>query len=61
MEQFSVPPMVPLATAGNLNQLVTDRAQKEPNRVILSRPLGDGWQPVNAKEFEAEVRDAAKG
>ena len=61
MEQFSVPPMVPLATAGNLNQLVTDRAQKEPNRVILSRPLGDGWQPVTAKEFEAEVRDAAKG
>ena len=61
MDQFSVPPMVPLATAGNLNQLVTDRAQKEPNRVILSRPLGDGWQPVNAKEFEAEVRDAAKG
>ena len=61
MDQFSVPPMVPLATAGNLNQLVTDRAQKEPNRVILSRPLGDGWQPVTAKEFEAEVRDAAKG
>lgn len=28
---------------------------------MLSRPLGDGWQKVTAKEFEAEVRATAKG
>ncbi len=61
MEQFSVPPLVPLATSGNLNQLVTDRLKTEPNRVILSRPIGDSWHPVTAREFEEEVRATAKG
>ena len=61
MEQFSVPPLVPLATSGNLNQLVTERLKTEPDRVILSRPLGDGWHPVTAREFEEEVRATAKG
>ena len=61
MDQYSVPPMVELASSGNLNQLVTERAKNEPDRVILSRPLGDGWQKVTAKEFEAEVRATAKG
>jgi long-chain acyl-CoA synthetase len=28
---------------------------------MLSRPLGEGWQPVTAREFESEVRAAAKG
>jgi long-chain acyl-CoA synthetase len=28
---------------------------------MLSRPLGDGWQSVTAKEFEAEVKATAKG
>jgi long-chain acyl-CoA synthetase len=27
----------------------------------MSRPLGDGWQPVTAREVEAEVRATAKG
>ena len=61
MEQFSVPPLVPLATSGNLNQLVTERLKTEPNRVTLSRPLGDGWHSVTAREFEEEVRATAKG
>ena len=61
MEQFSVPPLVPLATSGNLNQLVTDRLRTEPDRVILSRPIGDSWHPVTAREFEEEVRATAKG
>jgi long-chain acyl-CoA synthetase len=28
---------------------------------MLLRPLGEGWQPVTAREFESEVRAAAKG
>ena len=61
MEQFSVPAIVPPATSGNLTDLVTDRAKREPNRITLSRPLGDGWQGVSAIEFESEIRAVAKG
>ncbi len=61
MEQFSVPPLVAEAASGNLNGIVTDRLKNEPNRVILSRPIGESWHPVTAKDFEEEVRAVAKG
>jgi long-chain acyl-CoA synthetase len=28
---------------------------------MVSRPLGDGWQPVTAREFDNEIRSVAKG
>ncbi len=61
MDEFSTPAMVPAATTGNLTNLISERAWFEPQRVLLSRPLGDGWQPVTAREFEEEVRATAKG
>ena len=61
MNQISVPAIVPAASAGNLTNLVSERAWFEPERIMLSRPLGDGWQNVTAKEFEAEVKATAKG
>jgi long-chain acyl-CoA synthetase len=61
MNEFSTPAIVPAATAGNLTNLVAERAWFEPQRVMLSRPLGDGWQQVTAREFEEEVRTTAKG
>ena len=61
MDLYSVPALVPPATSGNLSDLVSDRAKNEPGRIILSRPLGEGWQPVSAREFESEVISAAKG
>ena len=61
MNQISVPEIVPTASAGNLTNLVSERAWFEPERIMLSRPLGDGWQSVTAKEFEAEVKATAKG
>jgi len=61
MSEYSVPPLVPAATEGNLTELIAHRAWFEPERVIMSRPLGDGWQPVTAREVEAEVRATAKG
>ena len=61
MNQISVPAIVPTASAGNLTNLVSERAWFEPERIMLSRPLGDGWQSVTAKEFEAEVKATAKG
>ena len=61
MDQYTVPAIVPPATSGNLSALVADRAKNEPNRITLSRPLGEGWQGVTAKEFDDEVRAVAKG
>ena len=61
MNEITVPALVPAATAGNLTNLVAERAWFEPDRIMLSRPLGQGWQEVSAREFEAEVRAAAKG
>ncbi len=58
---MTVPALVPAATAGNLTNLVAERAWFEPERIMLSRPLGQGWQEVTAREFESEVRAAAKG
>jgi len=61
MDLYSVPALVPPATAGNLTNLIAERAWFEPERVVVSRPVGDGWQPVTAREFEEEIRCAAKG
>jgi long-chain acyl-CoA synthetase len=61
MNEMTLPDLVPAATAGNLTNLVAERAWFEPERIMLSRPLGQGWQAVTAREFDAEVRAAAKG
>jgi len=61
MNEMTIPALVPSATEGNLTNLVAERAWFEPERIMLSRPLGEGWQPVTAREFETEVRTAAKG
>ncbi|CAB4659715.1 unannotated protein [freshwater metagenome] len=61
MNEITVPALVPNATSGNLTRYIANRAQDEPNRIVVSRPLGDGWQSVTAKEFESEIRSAAKG
>ena len=61
MNQISIPPLVPAATAGNLTNLIAERAWFEPERITMSRPLGEGWQPVTAREVDEEVRATAKG
>ena len=59
--EVTIPAIIPTASAGNLTNLITERAWFEPEREIVSRPLGEGWQPVTAKEYEAEIRQVAKG
>jgi long-chain acyl-CoA synthetase len=61
MNEYSVKTMEPIPSTGNLTNLVSDRARFEPTRVMLSRPLGEGWQKVTATEFDEEVRTTAKG
>jgi long-chain acyl-CoA synthetase len=61
MNEITIPSIIPSAVAGNLTNLIAERAWFEPERVVVSRPLGDGWQAVTAKEYEAEIRSVAKG
>jgi len=61
MNEITVPAIIPPAVDGNLTNLISERAWFEPERIVASRPLGDGWQPVTAKEFEEEIRSVAKG
>ena len=61
MNEFTTPAIVPPATSGNLTNLVVERASLEPMRTMLSRPIGEGWQNVTARELEQEIRAAAKG
>jgi long-chain acyl-CoA synthetase len=61
MNEISIPAIIPPAAAGNLTNLISERAWFEPERIVVSRPFGDGWQPVTAKEFEDEIRSVAKG
>jgi long-chain acyl-CoA synthetase len=61
MNQVSTPAIIPAATSGNLTDLIADRAKNEPSRITISRPLGDGWQPMTALQLEEEIRAAAKG
>ena len=61
MNLVSTPAIISAATAGNLTDLIADRARTEPERITISRPLGDGWQPMTAQELEVEIRATAKG
>ena len=61
MNEISVPALVEVPVNGNLTQYISERASLEPNRITMSRPLGDGWQPVTAREVEQEIRAVAKG
>lgn len=61
MTEFTIPAIIPAATAGNLTNLVAERAWFEPDRITMSRPLGDGWQPLTARQIEEEIRATAKG
>ena len=61
MIETYLPALVPHPTTGNITSIITDKVAKEPGRILLSRPLGDGWQPVTAVEFDQEIRSVAKG
>ena len=61
MNEITIPATIPAAVAGNLTNLISERAHFEPERVLVSRPMGDRWQAVTAKEYEEEIKAVAKG
>ena len=61
MNEITNPAVIPAATTGNLTNLIAERAWFEPDRITMSRPLRDGWQPLTARQVEEEIRATAKG
>ena len=61
MNEVSIKALIPPAAVGNLTNLIAERAHFEPERVLVSRPVGDGWQAVTAKDYEEEIKAVAKG
>ena len=61
MQEATTPILVPVPQAGNLSNLIADRAWSEPQRIVMSRPIGDGWESVTAKTADEEIRAVAKG
>jgi long-chain acyl-CoA synthetase len=58
--EYSVPALVAEPTCANLAQLVVAKSQ-QPDAVLFSRPVGDGWHDVTAAQFRSDVEDVARG
>ncbi|WP_246886386.1 long-chain fatty acid--CoA ligase [Streptomyces sp. GESEQ-4] len=62
VREVSIPPLVASAVHGSLADLPFDRAETQPEHVVLSRKTEDGdWIDVTAAEFAAQVHAVAKG
>jgi len=61
VREFSVPLNVEVPATGNLTDDVVTNAHEAPDAVVFSRRAGQGWEPVTAGQFLAEVRAVAKG
>ncbi|MBI3685817.1 MAG: long-chain fatty acid--CoA ligase [Actinobacteria bacterium] len=61
MREFTVPPTETIADEANLTDMVVDHATQRPDHVLFSRPTGDTWSAVTARQFAAEVTAVAKG
>ena len=62
MREYSAPAMVEIPGSANLTEIVFQRADSEPDAVMLRRkdPSG-GWRDVTARKFRDEVTLVAKG
>jgi long-chain acyl-CoA synthetase len=58
---YSVPADFTIPDDANLTDAVVAHAAEYPDRVIFDRKVENSWQPVTAKQFGDEVRQAAAG
>lgn len=61
MDEFSVPVTVQVADEANLTDPMVSNAVDYPDAVSFERKIGEGWQPVTAKDFAEQVRGLAAG
>ncbi|MER5460904.1 AMP-dependent synthetase/ligase [Streptomyces sp. NPDC002668] len=61
MREFSLPALYEVPSDGNLTDLIRRNATQHPDVAVMGRKVAGVWTDVNAKQFLAEVRAAAKG
>ena len=64
MQEYSTPAVVEIAPSASLTDVVFERADREPQAVIMRRQAGGGgapWRDVTAAQFRGEVTALAKG
>src|SRR3984957_2024983 len=64
MQEYSVPAVVEIAPSASLADVVFERADREPEAVIMRRQADGGgppWRGVTAAQFRDEVTALAKG
>ena len=63
MREHSTPALAEIPASANLADVIFDRAEREPDTVVLRRKAADGpaWRDVTAGEFRDEVTALAKG
>ncbi len=64
MQEYSIPAVVEIAPSASLADVVFERADREPEAVIMRRQADGGgppWREVTAAQFRGEVTALAKG
>ncbi|WP_040336864.1 AMP-dependent synthetase/ligase [Candidatus Blastococcus massiliensis] len=61
MQEYSSPATFDVPPTAALPDAVTEHAARTPERVALSRKVGDRWAPVTSAEFASQVTDLARG
>ena len=64
MREYSTPAVVEVAPSANLSDVVFERADREPQAVVIRRKADGGgppWRDVTAAQFRDEVTALAKG
>ena len=64
MQEYSIPAVVEIAPSASLADVVFERADREPEAVIMRRQADGGgppWREVTAAQFRGEVAALAKG
>jgi len=61
MDEITIPRVIDLPPTSNLNNLLTRRVASHPDATLTERPGPEGWVPITAAEFDAQVVAVAKG
>ena len=64
MREYSTPAVVEVAPSANLSDVIFERADREPQAVVIRRKADDNgppWRDVTAAQFRGEVTALAKG
>ncbi|MCF3962771.1 AMP-dependent synthetase/ligase [Streptomyces fuscigenes] len=61
MREFSLPALYEVPSDGTLTDLVRRNAAQHPDTALFGRKADGVWTDVSARQFQADVRSAAKG